>query len=83
MLYQSIKEGLTGTRGARRAFEAKWTSLALQQMEDNSDWEMWEEIEELEETPVEATRRVGSVRDADYFKPTDPEKHLGSRCYAA
>ena len=81
VLYQSIREGLAGTRGSRRAFEAKWTSMALQEMEDNSDWEMWEEIEELKDPPIEATRRVGSVVDADYFNPQNPEHALGPRCY--
>ena len=80
---QTLKEGLAGTRGARRAFEAKWTSIALEQMEEDPDWEMWEEIEEFREPPIEPTRRVGSVRDADYFNRLNPEEVLGPRCYYA
>lgn len=79
---QSLKEGLASTRGARRAFESEWTSRALEQMEEDSDWEMWDEVEELLELPIEPTRRVGSVRDADYFNRKDAELFLGARCYA-
>jgi hypothetical protein len=83
LLYQSLKKGMAGTRGERRAFEEEWTSSALQQMEDDPNWEMWCEIEELEESPLEPSRRVGHVRDHDYLHPEHPDKHLGRRCYAA
>lgn len=82
MLYQSLEQGLNGTPGDRKAFEARWTERALKELGNNPDWEMWEEIEELEEPVQEATRRVGSFRECDHLWNSNPEDFLGPRLYA-
>ena len=84
LLYHSIRDGLASTGRARRAFEDVWSASALDEMQENSDWEMWQGVEEmLEESAVEPERRIAGVNDGDYFHPKNPEECLGSRCYAA
>jgi hypothetical protein len=81
LLYQSLREGLAGSPEQRRDFEEEWTYIALQEMEDNPDWELWSDIEEAKESPIRPIRRVGTIMDADYFNRQNPELHLGRRCY--